>query len=214
MGTAYHVDLFLVRHGVTAWNKEKKYLGHTDLGVMKHELETVKELKQHLQQLDFDSVYTSDLRRCRETLSYLDLRTPETVDERLREMNFGDWEGKTYEELQHIQQYRNWVDDWESGATPNGESGAEFKARIESFRDDLCHHLEGQDHEKQNILIMTHGGVIRYLASTFVAARTFWELGVKHGQGMRLSLTVEKGEWRCSSLSAVPFPENETSSRA
>jgi alpha-ribazole phosphatase len=204
------MDLFFVRHGITDWNKEKRYLGHTDREVINSELGQLTELKDELKKINFDHVFTSDLRRCQETLSYLHLSSPASVDTRLREMNFGDWEGKTYEELKHDPAYRNWIDNWEQGSTPNGESGEGFKVRINSFFNELFQRiLENTTNSNQKILVMTHGGVIRYFVSKMVSSHTFWNFIVKHGQGIRLSFVWEKGEWVCSSLSEVPFQEKE-----
>ncbi|MFC0471927.1 histidine phosphatase family protein [Halalkalibacter kiskunsagensis] len=208
MGTCHYMDLFFVRHGVTDWNKEKRYLGHTDREVINSELTELTDLKEELKRMHFDHVFTSDLRRCQETLSYLNLSSHTSIDTRLREMNFGDWEGKTYEELKHDSAYRKWIDNWEHSNVPNGESGEEFKARINAFFDELFQRiLENTLHSKQQVLVMTHGGVIRYFVSKMVSSHTFWNFIVKHGQGIRLSFVWQKGEWVCSSLSEVPFRE-------
>ncbi|MCL7746577.1 histidine phosphatase family protein [Halalkalibacter alkaliphilus] len=212
MGTSHRMDLYFVRHGITDWNKEKRYLGHTDRGILINELDQLTKLKDELQKISFDQIFTSDLCRCQETLTYLNLSLPAYVDTRLREMNFGDWEGKTYEELKHIASYQNWLDNWEHYSTPNGESGESFKARINSFFDELFQQLlENTANYNKQILIMTHGGVIRYFVSKMVSSHTFWEVTVKHGQGIRLSLDWVKGEWVCNSLSEVPFQGKEKS---
>ncbi|WP_170949523.1 histidine phosphatase family protein [Ureibacillus acetophenoni] len=204
------MDLFLVRHGVTDWNKEKRYLGHTDRGVLMSELTQLKKLQKELAELSFDHVFTSDLRRCLETLAYLNVPAQVSVDTRIREINFGDWEGKTYNELKDNQIYRDWLNNWENLSIPNGESADTFKARIDTFIQDLLQHpFESTPNEKKLFLIMTHGGVIRYIVSKFVPSIAFWELSVPHGHGIHLTLVKHKGEWACNSLSVVPFQEKE-----
>jgi len=206
-----NLDLFLVRHGVTDWNKEKRYLGHTDRGVLKSELIQLENLKKTLRNYSFDQVYSSDLRRCQETVAYLNLSGQMTHDARVREMNFGDWEGKTYNELQADSTYRDWLDNWEDHPIPNGECGAAFKARIDSFVQDLLEHANNESiKEQKKFLIMTHGGVIRYLVSKFVPSTSFWELSISHGHCITLSFVNHKGEWLCNSLSEVPFQEKES----
>jgi alpha-ribazole phosphatase len=210
MGTCHYMDVFLVRHGITDWNKEKRYLGHTDRRVVKSELTHLEKLQKELMEISFDHVFTSDLRRCQETLAYLNIPAQVSVDARLREINFGDWEGKTYNELKDEQTYRDWIDNWEDYSIPNGESANTFKARINSFFQDLIQHtIETTPNGRMQFLIMTHGGVIRYFVSRFVSSTSFWDFSVSHGHGIQLTFVRRKGEWLCNSLSAVPFQEKE-----
>ncbi|MBU8919255.1 histidine phosphatase family protein [Bacillus sp. FJAT-29953] len=210
MGTCDHMDVYLVRHGITNWNKEKRYLGHSDIGVIRSELSQLNNLQKVLSTLNFDHVFTSDLRRCQETLAYLSIPSQVSIDCRLREINFGDWEGKTYDELKNQIAYRNWLENWEVYAIPNGESVDVFQSRIDSFFNELFQQaIETSPGNKKKILVMTHGGVIRYLVSKYVSSRSFWDLSISHGHGIRLTFEQQKGEWVCSSLLAVPFQEKE-----
>ncbi|KHF40751.1 histidine phosphatase family protein [Halalkalibacter okhensis] len=210
MGACSGVDLFLVRHSVTRWNKEKRYLGHTDIPIIWDEATNLLELKGALSKIDFTYVFSSDLQRCQETLAFLQLSKQARTDRRLREMDFGDWEGKTYLELQHDPSYRKWLDNWEGIPIPNGESSKAFQERIDAFLYELLHYtFEQNKKEKQQVLVMTHGGVIRYIISKMIPAHTFWSLTVNHGQALKLSFVLEKGEWVCSLLSEVPSQEKE-----
>lgn len=207
MGTCDHMDVYLVRHGITNWNKEKRYLGHSDIGVIRSELSRLNNLQKVLSGLNFDHVFTSDLRRCQETLAYLSIPSQVLIDYRLREINFGDWEGKTYDELKNQIAYRNWLEDWEANSIPHGESADTFKSRIDSFFIELFQ--QAIETTPAKILVMTHGGVIRYLVSKYGSSRSFWDLTISHGHGIRLTFEQQKGEWVCSSLLAVPFQEKE-----
>lgn len=210
MGAYDCVDLFLIRHGITDWNIEKKYLGHTDRGVIKHELTRSTALKEELQKMSFEAVFTSDLRRCQETLMFLSISGSPMIDARLREMDFGDWEGKTYDQLKDNEAYRSWLTNWELYSVPNGESGEDFKTRIDSFLNDLFQQIEkSSNKQSRRVLVMTHGGVIRYIFSKFQDTDSFWKIPIKHGTGIKLSLIREEGKWKCNSLSVVPLVENE-----
>jgi alpha-ribazole phosphatase len=210
MGTCGHMDLYLFRHGITNWNKEKRYLGHTDIGVITSELSQLSILQKVLSRVDFDYVCTSDLRRCQETLAFLSIPSQVIIDGRLREINFGNWEGKTYDDLKYQIAYQNWLENWEVYPIPNGESADTFKSRIESFFYELFQEaVATTPASNKKILIMTHGGVIRYLVSKYVPTLSFWEIAVPHGHGLRLTFIKNKEEWECSSLSAVPSQEKE-----
>ncbi|MFC4322243.1 histidine phosphatase family protein [Litchfieldia salsa] len=205
MGTSNYLDLFLIRHGITDWNKEKRYLGHTDQGVIKSELELLSDLKFELKKIHFDQVYTSDLCRCKETLAYLNLTSLASVDSRLRELHFGDWEGKTYQDLKMDKEYKLWLNSWEDYQIPNGESFVTFKTRIDLFLEELFH--DSTQKNKSNILVMTHGGVIRYFVSKVLPETAFWDVTINHGNGVKLTMEQKKGEWVCNSLLVVPFQE-------
>lgn len=207
MGTCHNMDLFLVRHGITEWNDQKRYLGHTNQGVVKKELYKLDKLKRELQKKRFDYVYTSDLLRCIHTLDYLQIPVKPIVDQRLREMNFGDWEGKTYNELKDLKMYRNWLDNWENAPVPNGESATIFKSRVDSFLYELFHHRKLKNPQK--ILLITHGGVIRYVVSKYAASTSFWNVSITQGQALQLKFEMKEGVWRCSSFSEVLSQEKE-----
>ena len=202
MGTCHHVDLFFVRHGITEWNEQKRYLGQTNQGLLKNKLHQLDRLKSELQSKEFDRIFTSDLQRCLETLDYFELQQKATLDDRLREMNFGDWEGKTYNELKDVTAYQNWLENWEVTCIPNGESGKVFSSRIDSFFQDLFQ--QSNDLERtQKYLIITHGGVIRYAVSKFVASTSFWKVSTTHGQGLHVSFEKKEEVWKCNSFSEV-----------
>ena len=171
-------ELVLLRHGSTQWNAERRYLGHTDLGLLPSSIEQLTPLKQQPELWgDFWRVYCSDLLRCRETLAALRPELQETAvyDHRLREMNFGEWEGQTYEQLKGDGKYRNWLDDPEIITPPNGESWAEFKGRVDSFLLELFQAAEADAVAVavHRVLIVTHGGIIRQLLTRAVPGLSF-----------------------------------------
>ncbi|MFA9558470.1 histidine phosphatase family protein [Evansella sp. AB-rgal1] len=211
MGTCNDLDLLLIRHGITEWNVQKRYLGHTDIGLVERELPKLDPLKIELQKQSYNTIFTSDLRRCKQTLNYLSLRTQFNEDARLREMSFGDWEGKTYEDLKNNLEYQRWLNDWEQYSTPNGESWSEFTSRLDSFLDDLIQWVKTDkiNTKQKPIVVMTHGGVIRYFLWKFKAVSSFWELNIKEGQAFRLTVSWEGDDWVCNSLLEVPLQEKE-----
>lgn len=126
------VEWWLVRHGVTAWNHERRYQGHSDIPLLAGAEAGLEGLKQELGGIDFAAVYASDLRRCRETLAtarpdLIDIMQP---DVRLRELNFGQWEGCTYEQLKDNDNYRSWIDHPQTVTPPGGESWQAFESRV------------------------------------------------------------------------------------
>ncbi|WP_018752988.1 histidine phosphatase family protein [Paenibacillus sanguinis] len=126
------VEWWLVRHGVTAWNHERRYQGHSDIPLLAGAEAGLEGLERELDGVDFEAVYVSDLRRCRETLATArpDLIEIMQPDPRLRELNFGHWEGCTYEQLKDNETYRAWIDQPQAVTPPEGESWQEFEMRV------------------------------------------------------------------------------------
>jgi alpha-ribazole phosphatase len=202
------MDVYLVRHGITKWNLEKRYLGHTDEPLLIRERNKLNPLRHEMENMSFDFCYSSDLKRCTETIHYLLPNERVCLDSRLRELHFGDWEGLTYEMLKNDLSYQEWIMDWEKKAPPNGESYQKLMKRLNSFLAELLSLAELTDHHK-NVLIVTHGGLIRSIMQSFELTKTFWDVHVHHGMAYLLSLQYKRGKWVCNSWSVVPIQEKE-----
>lgn len=210
------VDLLLVRHGTTRWNREKRYLGHTDIPLDPGGRDELAPLARELAGKAFHGVYCSDLARCRETLAIISPAHADTAmyDPRLREMDFGAWEGHTYEQLQHEPLYRQWIDSPQQVTPPGGESWADFAGRVDGFVGSLLKDVEGacsrpagtqndggaalpESQVPPEMLIVAHGGVLRQLAVRLVPGLSFWDVHVQPGSllRIRLSFTEETGGW-------------------
>ena len=116
------VLIYLLRHGETAYNAEKRYQGVRDIPLS-------DAGRAKLRRADFSprTVYVSPLCRARESASILFPTAAQTVVPGLREMCF---EGRNYEEMEHDPAYRAWVDGGCMGRCPGGESRAEFSERV------------------------------------------------------------------------------------
>jgi alpha-ribazole phosphatase len=208
MGTPHSMDVYLVRHGVTRWNVEKRYLGHSDEPLIYQECNKLNPLKNELENIPFNFCFSSDLKRCTETFHYLLPHERVCLDSRLRELHFGDWEGLTYEILKTDLNYQEWLKDWEKKAPPNGESLLQLNNRINAFLAELFTLNEFTD-KHNKVLIVTHGGVIRSIMQSFRLTKMFWDLHVQHAKAFRLSLQHQRGRWVCNSWSVVPIQEKE-----
>lgn len=205
-----------VRHGITAWNLERRYQGQRDIPLLFPEAEEgLLGLRDSLADEHFDAIYSSDLVRCQQTLAWSQAAKPGVpvyTEPRLRELDFGEYEGRVYDELKELPHYRAWVESVGEMQIPGGESSAQLRARLDAWLDDLAINARAGNHQK--ILAVTHGGVIRELRRRFEASG-FWDGIVHQAQGRRWQLVYQQnaqgvGEWQCSSSLAVPVQENET----
>ena len=212
MAVAGGLVVTIVRHGLTAWNVEQRYQGQRDIPLLLPDavpaLDRLRDyLRAYQSERPFDAVYSSDLGRCRQTLAHvLEGREGDTalhVEPRLREMDFGAYEGKCYDELKNLPQYRAWIDSQGEQAPPEGESAAALRARLDAWFAELLAAAEA--HAWQRVLVVTHGGVIRELRRRFEAI-DFWDGSVSQAEGRCFGFDKSQGEWQCSWSSAVPAP--------
>ncbi|MNU69748.1 putative phosphoserine phosphatase 2 [compost metagenome] len=197
------VEWIIVRHGRTEWNAERRYLGHTDLALLPGEDALLSQLATQLHGLEFCAVYSSDLRRCTETLQRVrpDLMAKARYDQRLREMDFGEWEGKTYDMLKDNPFYREWIDHPEKITPPGGETWDHFSSRVSQFcAEAMSESLNsvGQANDAGNtpssnpprILILTHGGVVRLLRALLLPDTSFRDYQAGTGSLLRIPVQV------------------------
>lgn len=140
-------EVWLVRHGETAWNALGRMQGWTDVPLNAAGEAQALELRPWLLRHAFDSVHASDLSRAAQTarLAYGEPR----LTSALREANFGDWEGQSWQEREDI---RNALLDFDAFAAPGGETAAQIWERLEAF-------LSGLPTGRH--LCFSHGGAIR-----------------------------------------------------
>ncbi|MDP9699048.1 alpha-ribazole phosphatase [Paenibacillus intestini] len=192
----YKRSIVLIRHGTTQWNVEKKYLGHTDMGLLPDAQEELVQLREQCRELTWNTVYCSDLLRCRQTLAHIAPQLIEQAkfDSRLRENDFGQWEGLNYEQLKDNLLYRDWIDDPHKVTPPEGEAWQTFAERVDSF----LYEQIWSEHSHENshkTLIVSHGGVIRYMMSRLIHGVGFWDTHVIPGQAIQVDLEKKGDHW-------------------
>jgi probable phosphoglycerate mutase len=144
------VGLWLVRHGETDWGATSRFTGWTDIPLNATGRAQARALRPLLAAHRFAAVWSSDLRRATETARLAGVEP--ATDARLRELDFGDLEGRTWSELSTDEQQG--LLDFDGFQAPNGESVDALQARVLDFVDSLG---DGEQ------LVITHGGVIRML---------------------------------------------------
>lgn len=202
-----HLVVTLLRHGLTKQNEKHQYLGWTDASLSEKGIQQVGSY-QLLSKADL--YISSDLKRCVETAEIL-FPDKEILSYSLfREMNFGDWEERTYEELKNNDVYQNWLQQPFTICPPNGECFHQFTARVDEGWRQLL--LQLFQKRKTKAILITHGGVIRYLLSRFSPKETnFWDWRVPHETAFELCWTKQKGrgESRCTLLREVILTEKQ-----
>ena len=166
------VRLWLVRHGSTDWSDQGRFNGWTDVPLNGRGRAEAARLAGSLATRRFAGVWSSDLARAVETARLsVGAATP---DRRLRELNFGAIEGRTWDECPP--QIRRELLAFDSFAAAQGESVQDLMSRVAAFVEEL----PAGDH-----LLFTHGGVIRGLGR-----RLGRQIRVEPGEMVRLEVST------------------------
>ena len=95
------MELYIIRHGETKWNSEKRLQGRSDIELNEYGIELARITSEALKDVKFDRIYSSPLKRAYETAEILrgSRKLDIICDDRLKEMCFGDYEGKVTDTL-------------------------------------------------------------------------------------------------------------------
>ena len=156
--------LVLVRHAEVEQSYCKIFGGTIDMNISPRGQEQARMLADFLRGKRIDAIYASPMKRVQQTLApYLNNGAPaQTIMPALREINFGDWTGLNWEVVcaQFNLDPHEWLDHIERGLTPNGENGAQFRARVEPCLREII-----RKHPGETAGIFCHGGVVRMILS-------------------------------------------------
>ncbi|WP_025761446.1 alpha-ribazole phosphatase [Dyadobacter tibetensis] len=168
------MEIYLIRHTLPKLTPGLIY-GHLDIPLAEGYAEEFDRIKALLPER-LQTVYSSPSTRCRQLAEHLDPHY--RIDERLRELHFGDWEGQTWDSVDQVK-LKIWMDDFVNEPVPGGEHLLDLQKRVLQFWKEL------QLLETQNsIAIITHAGVIRLLLAMErqVALKDMFSISVGYGE--------------------------------
>lgn len=152
-------QLILIRHGETAWNRERRMQGQTDTALSEAGCDQAAALGHRLAGSAFAALYSSDLARAWHTATVIAQRTGHDViaEPRLRERRFGIFEGLTRDEMEerHPEARRRFESRDPDYVIPGGESAREFYARCLACLTDIA-----ERHAGGEVAVVTHGLVL------------------------------------------------------
>lgn len=161
--------LYLVRHGETIWNAEKRMQGHMNSDLTDQGKEQARLLGEKFATTTFDACYTSDSPRALETAQLVTQYLPTTpvTDSRLREIGMGSWEGRTRQEIANVDG-QEWHHFWETPhlyqAKNGGETFHHLRQRSMASIDEIL-----LKHTDQKILIVSHRLTIKTIINQLLA---------------------------------------------
>jgi len=152
------MKLTCIRHTKVALPAGTCY-GQTDVALASSYPEELKNLAERMKGVRTDLVFSSPLRRCSQLASDLFPGRPVRPDDRLKELDFGWWEGKSWDDIYRSDAGKFWMDRYLTAPCPEGESYPEFRLRVTSFLEMV------RSMELVHPVVVTHGGVIRQVKS-------------------------------------------------
>lgn len=175
--------LYLIRHGVTDQNKKRCLQGRSDIELNEYGRELARKTAEGLKDVEFDMIFTSPLKRARETAEIIrrERNIPVINEERLIEIGFGDYEGLSFGKETYNIPDSKFMYFFERPelyqVPPAGESFEEVIKRTGEFLEELS---RKQDYYDKTILLSTHGCALKALLSNINrnSLENFWGEGV------------------------------------
>jgi alpha-ribazole phosphatase/probable phosphoglycerate mutase len=182
--------LWLIRHGETDWNTDRRFQGWTDIDLSARGRDQARYLAARLADATFARVITSDLKRAVDTARLITGGGAElTVEPRLREINFGRFEGLTMAEIR--ERYPADADRWERERGTNPHGGETLDAVAARVGQVLAELQAAPPDPSQRVLISAHGGTLGILLSLALGSdpNRWWQYRLLNCAITELALT-------------------------
>lgn len=179
------MKVYLIRHGQTKGNLEKRYVGRTDESLCK---QAVEELKRYsLQRVE--KIYASPMKRCIETAEILYPNRRIQIVEDFQECDFGDFEYKNYVELKENPAYQKFMDTMGQSGFPRGEHTNDFKDRCQKAFYGVIRQCQSED----TVAFVIHGGTIMSIMEKFaIPHKDYYSWQIGNGEGYVAEVACEQ----------------------
>lgn len=191
------LTLYIIRHGETEWNKAKRMQGRLDSDLTEKGRRDAKLLGERIKDIEFKRMISSPSKRTLHTAQLVrgTRQIPVETDERLMEIDLGDWQGRVESEIRDLYQaafdaYWNRPESYESAG---GESFYDVANRVASFLEDL-----EKTSSEGSVLIITHAVAVKalYMLCRNAAVERIWDPPFIHGTSLTiLQIDQDKKEF-------------------
>lgn len=181
------LNLFVIRHGETEWNTQKRMQGRLDSDLTEKGKKDAQALGERLKGTDFVRIISSPSKRTLATAKLVMGGRPQLIetDERLMEIHLGDWQGKVEKDIEneYPDQFQAYWNEPASFVGVSGESFFDVKERLSAILSEL---------EKAtptgNVLVVTHGVVLKalYLLCRNAPVDEIWNPPFIHGTSLTM----------------------------
>ena len=182
------MKFYVTRHGQTAWNRENKVCGVTDLPLDETGMEQARQTGVKLQGVPLQRVICSPLLRARQTAQLIcqGRGLPVAIDPRIREQDYGIYEGGSRLDPGFLEHKKCFATRY-----PGGESHLFTARRVYEFLEDTAARCPGE-----NVLVVCHGGICRIIESYFhdMSNEEFFQFSMGNCEVREYELDLPKGE--------------------
>ena len=191
--TEDQIKLVLIRHGTTESNREHRYLGKTDEPLGEEGIRALCKARNAGYYPKVRYVFSSPMKRCIQTAGILYPENAPVIIPEWEEMDFGDFEGKNYMELQGDVRYQEWIGSNGTLPFPGGESREAFLRRCDIGFRRMVEWLFGLTEMElcgeKTVAAVVHGGTIMALLSQY-SGGDYFDYQVSNGEGYRCLFRV------------------------
>lgn len=158
--------IYLVRHGETDWNIERKLQGSTDIPLNDQGRSQAASLQQHFENVTFDAAYSSDLIRAKETAEIIckQKKLPVNIHKALRERSWGNHEGQTFDSLRlkYGALFQPLIEDYDYKADDVHPDLHQVESYASAVQRAIDYLMKIQQHYLgKSILVVSHGGILK-----------------------------------------------------
>lgn len=192
--------IHLIRHGISQGNLEGRYIGSTDSPLAPEGIARLNQLKSLGAYPEAEAYFSSPLKRSIQTIKLLYPEVQPVLIDDFRECDFGDWEGKTAEELSNDPTFAKWVESGSAVTPPNGENGGVFMQRVCAAFEKIVDSMLRSG--TTSAVIVAHGGTLMSILSMYGLPRAnYYDWMTEPGGGY--SLRITPGLWARSMVAEV-----------
>jgi alpha-ribazole phosphatase len=200
-----------IRHGITQANLEGLYVGRTDHELCTEGIRQLINLRENCLYPEVQRIYSSPLTRCVQTAGILYPDQDPVIVEGLVELDFGEFDGKSYQELSDREDFQLWMKDSYHNAPTGGESGEEFTFRLLAALRYIFNQM--MEEGLTEVAVFTHGGVIMNLMYAMGLPQCpFGQFNARNGEGYSVVLTPQM--WMRDNAfeicGSIPVPKDYT----
>ncbi len=171
-------DIYLIRHGQTAWNKEEIFRGRTNVPLDETGLKQAELVGEYFRGMEIHAIYSSPLARAWQTAEKIAEPRSMKVQplEGIIDMSFGNWEGHPHQEIKGMdpQTYRQWRDEPHRARLPGGESLDDVRLRAMAALETVI-----QSNPNETVVVVSHRVVNKVLICGILGIDNshFWQIG-------------------------------------
>ncbi len=203
------ITLYIIRHGATKSNKRHAYLGNTNEPLSNEGGEQIifyNKSGRYPKEKDNLLILSSPMLRCLQTKDILYPDTRAILLPEWKEIDFGRFEGKNYQDLNGDPDYQRWIDSGGVTAFPGGESRDEFVKRSMAGLEWCIECME--DYKQKSAVCIVHGGTIMAIMSSLTGG-DYYDYQVKNGQGYEIELSIKNNNVQLEKLTPIAMEEAE-----